>query len=364
MKQKVLHIIWSTNTGGIERLVIELWKEQQKDPTLSVDVFAGQPNGTLAYEFTQTGTMHKGPFKNGMDFNPGKIKATRQLFEKYDILHFHSFHPATAYAARNSGKKIVYTEHGNFAFGRKQQLNDKVTRYLLRRFLNNTCDSITFNSAFSKQTAISRYGLSQKPLAVVYNGIRLDEREFSAEADEDIRNYCEQQFTIGCIGRLADVKRIDRLINVAALLKGTTDFRIIMIGDGVLEQSLKEQARRLQVEDHILFAGRREQVKRFYRLFDAFVLPSANEAFGLVVAEAMFAGTPALVFSDAGGPIEIVEQAEPENICASEAAMAQRLIALTDPRERNKKSAQRKAIAEQFDIAKMASSFKHIYQQL
>lgn len=59
MKQRVLHIIWSTNTGGIERLVIQLWKEQQKDATLAADVYAGQPGGTLWQEFKQTGHVHE-----------------------------------------------------------------------------------------------------------------------------------------------------------------------------------------------------------------------------------------------------------------------------------------------------------------
>lgn len=97
-----------------------------------------------------------------MDFSPTKIRKVIRVFAGYDILHFHSFHPATAYAAVKSRKKILYTEHGNFGFGRKQTLNDKVTRRLLRVFLNNNCDYITFNSGFSQETAITRYGLSGK----------------------------------------------------------------------------------------------------------------------------------------------------------------------------------------------------------
>lgn len=364
MKQRVLHIIWSTNTGGIERLVIQLWKEQQKDATLAADVYAGQPGGTLWQEFKQTGHVHEGPFSGGMDFSPTKIRNVIRVFSGYDILHFHSFHPATAYAAVKSRKKILYTEHGNFGFGRKQTLNDKVTRRLLRVFLNNNCDYITFNSGFSQETAITRYGLSGKPMSVVYNGIPVNLSEEQTTPDEDIRTFCGNYFTIGCIGRLADVKRIDRLIRTAALLKEKTNFRMVIIGDGPLESALKNQTRELGLGEQIMFAGRRERVNRFYPLFDAFVLPSANEAFGLVVVEAMLAGTPALVFSDAGGPREIIENTEPENICTNETAMAERLMKLTAPDEKNRKSLQRTTTAAGFNIQTMATSFSNIYPQL
>ena len=364
MKKNILHIIWSTNTGGIERLVIQLWKEQQKDASLHVEVFAGQPGGTLWHEFNETGTVHSGPFKSGMDFSVAKLSATVSLFSKFDILHFHSFHPATAYAAVKSGKKIIYTEHGNFGFGRKAKLSDNITRWLLKRFLHHSCHYITFNSEFSQKTATARYGLSAQNAEVVYNGIELNDVTFTAPVDEDLLLYKNNHFTIGCIGRLATVKRIDRLISVAAKMKDRIDFRLIIIGDGPLEETLKAQVTSHALNDRIYFAGRRTDVKRFYHLFDVFVLPSANEAFGLVVAEAMYAGTPSLAFNDAGGPVEIIALAEPENICKDESAMANRIITLQSPEERNRKSAERKAAAAHFNIQRMQESFSQIYQQL
>ncbi|MFN8153406.1 MAG: glycosyltransferase family 4 protein [Bacteroidia bacterium] len=364
MKIRLLHIIWSSNTGGIERLVLQLWKNQLLDETISPEVYAGQPGGTLWEEFKRTGKVHEGSFRGGMDFNTGKIRSLIDLFSQYDILHFHSFHPATAYAAAKSGKKIIYTEHGNFGFGRGTTMSDLLIRYLLRRFLQNHSRFITFNSAFSKNIANRRYQLDGIKQEVVYNGIELNPVEFDAPPDADIAGFCKGNKIIGCVGRLAAVKRIERLIAVFSLLAENSDMRLLIIGDGPLEQELKLQVSGLGLDSKVMFTGRRQDVRRYYQHMHIFVLPSANEAFGLVVVEALFAGTPVLVFNDAGGPVEIVSKAEPENICRNEQEMAERILHLLSNSSVADKKEIRKSVASAFNITKMKSAFSRIYQEL
>lgn len=361
---KVLHIIWSTNMGGIERLVLNLWNAQLQNPDLQPALYAGQSNGTLWKEFQQTGTIYSGPFNSGHDLQPRKIKEVTQLFKQFDILHFHSFHPATAYAAVRSGRKIIYTEHGNFGFGRKETLTDRITRNLLGKFLRKHVNFITYNSSFSKTTAEARYNTEMKVNTVVYNGITISNPP-QPNIDNDIADFIEGHTALACIARLTDVKRIDRLIEAIRLCEKKTSIRLVLFGTGPLENSLKSAVEKAGLNAAILFAGHRNDIHRFYPAFHAFILPSANEAFGLVVMEAYAAGRTTLVFKDGGGATELVQQCEPDMIAGNPTHLALLIDQLTISKELNNptNTEYRKQFAASFSIGNMQEQLYKIYQR-
>lgn len=361
---KVLHIIWSTNMGGIERLVLNLWNAQLQNPELQPALYAGQSYGTLWKEFQQTGTTHSGPFKSGHDLQPRKIKEVTQLFKQFDILHFHSFHPATAYAAVRSGRKIIYTEHGNFGFGRKETLTDKINRSLLGKFLRNYVNFITYNSSFSQITAESRYNTESKANAIVYNGITTTANQHTS-IDSDIAAFIEGHTALACIARHTDVKRIDRLIETIRLCEKKTSIRLVLFGTGPLENELKSATQKAGLNSTIMFAGHRNDIQRFYPAFHAFILPSANEAFGLVVMEAYAAGRTTLVFKDGGGATELVQQCEPDMIASDPTHLALLIDQLTISKELNNSTntEYRKKFAASFNITNMQEQLFKIYQR-
>jgi len=67
-------------------------------------------------------------------------------------------------------------------------------------------------------------------------------------------------------------------------------------------------AKNLQVSDKISLCGqlKLDELALLYRVADVFVLPSLNEAFGMVISEAMASGTPCVV-SNGGACPEIVQ---------------------------------------------------------
>jgi glycosyltransferase involved in cell wall biosynthesis len=113
-----------------------------------------------------------------------------------------------------------------------------------------------------------------------------------------------------------------------------------------------------------MLAGKRADVRRFYPIFNAFVLPSANEAFGLVVAEALYAGIPCYVFNDAGGPVELISKHEPANICSNPSEMADELFQLSCRKPDENEIIKRKKTAALFSLQKMEESFKQIYLEV
>ena len=119
----------------------------------------------------------------------------------------------------------------------------------------------------------------------------------------------DSAFLFGSVGRLVGKKKHELLIRAFARAQLGEPCFLVLIGSGPLENSLRELVGSLDVEARVLFVGHVDHASRYFRAFDAFVFPSGDqEAFGLVLLEAMSAGLPILA-SDAPGPDEVLGSA-------------------------------------------------------
>ncbi|MFN5347276.1 MAG: glycosyltransferase family 4 protein [Bacteroidota bacterium] len=357
---KVLHIIWSSNIGGIESVVLNLASAQQNHGIVKPTLFAAKSEGPL-FEKAQEKNIDliKGNFKKGSS-NIFKINECIKLFQQFDILHLHSFNPIIALAAIRSKRKIVFTEHGNFAFERKQGISEKFSKKLQELFINKCANHITFNSEFSKATAIAKYHLTKKPLSVVYNGVELPPTvEKKTKSSDTIR--------IGFVGRLVEVKRVDRLIEVISAINDKSKIKVELIGDGPLRQNILNQLAEKNLTNIIKLLGFKNNLSIYYSQWDLLLAPSTNEAFGLVAIEAYSNGCAVAVFSDGGGLAELVNQCEPNMVFKSTnelTAFIESLIEKSqDLNEINIRN-HRKAFAQQFSIEKMESAINQVYLSL
>ena len=172
---------------------------------------------------------------------------------------------------------------------------------------------------------------------------------------------------IGTVGRLVAVKKIDRLINAFAKIKDKKNYQISIVGDGPLRTELQELSNKLGVTEQIKFEGFKTNLTEYFNNQDIVVIPSSGEAFGLVVLEAYNCGIPVVIFSDGGGMVEMVQQADPELIVSSTNELTllleklplikQNLLSATS-KER------RKQITTEFSISKMEKELYSIYNSL
>jgi glycosyltransferase involved in cell wall biosynthesis len=104
------------------------------------------------------------------------------------------------------------------------------------------------------------------------------------------------------VGRLSGEKQVDHLRPVLEQIPGT---RLAIIGDGPARDALQSHFTGLPAKFMGYLSG--ESLSQAYASADVFVFPSAMEAFGLVVTEAMAAGLP-VVASRVGGVCDVVEE--------------------------------------------------------
>jgi glycosyltransferase involved in cell wall biosynthesis len=109
------------------------------------------------------------------------------------------------------------------------------------------------------------------------------------------------------VGRLETVKRVDLVIG--ALARVARPWRLVIVGDGPLRRPLEETAAAEGVADRVTFTGGIDEAALvdLYAGACAVVFPPYDEDYGYITLEAFLARKPVITTSDAGGPLEFVD---------------------------------------------------------
>lgn len=150
------------------------------------------------------------------------------------------------------------------------------------------------------------WGIKADQVITLYNMIDVETTEqqlLSRKAARNALHLSPDDFVFGNIARLAKNKDQESLIQAFALIKPyCPNVKLIIIGDGPLEERLKQQVAAANLNDQIIFTGFVQQAYRYMRAFDCFVLSSIQEAFGRVLLEAMIARIPIIATAVHGIP--------------------------------------------------------------
>lgn len=108
-------------------------------------------------------------------------------------------------------------------------------------------------------------------------------------------------------GRLTEVKGLDLLLNAFAK-SHIANYKLVLVGNGNLENDLKKQVSSLALEGRVIFAGYYTDVELYawYDMANFFILPSRYEPFGAVVNEALIYGCP-VVASKYIGALDFID---------------------------------------------------------
>ncbi len=110
------------------------------------------------------------------------------------------------------------------------------------------------------------------------------------------------------VGRLTAQKRVDRILDALAALKGRgRRLALTIVGDGPERGALEAQASRLGIADQTRFTGAVEPARVAGAIGDAdvFAFTALGEGYGLAAAEALALGVPVIAIADGGGATEI-----------------------------------------------------------
>jgi glycosyltransferase involved in cell wall biosynthesis len=136
------------------------------------------------------------------------------------------------------------------------------------------------------------------------------------------------------VGRLATVKRLDRLLDAFAdVRRHQSAATLVLVGEGPERAALEAQASRLGLSSAVIFAGHveGEELSAWYGCGSILALTSESETWGAVVNEALIAGLPVVCTDQAGARVlidgsngEVVDAANPRRLGAALAACLRR----------------------------------------
>ncbi|HEY67891.1 MAG TPA: glycosyltransferase family 4 protein [Thermoflexia bacterium] len=140
------------------------------------------------------------------------------------------------------------------------------------------------------------------------------------------------------VGRLAEEKNLDFLLRAfARIVAARPQARLVLVGKGLHERGLRRTAQKLGLGGHLIFTGAvpHDEIPHYAAAADVFVFPSVTETQGLVLIEAMAAGTP-VVAVEAPGPVDVLSEGGGLLVPAQEDDFAGAVLALLteEPRRR------------------------------
>lgn len=158
-----------------------------------------------------------------------------------------------------------------------------------------------------KENLISRYHAKTSKITVIYNPVDIEHILSEGEREPDEEEYFPSNAkTIVTAGRLVAEKDHATLLRAFQRLTKNVEAELIILGEGELEQSLKQLAKELRINESVHFLGFKQNPYAYMKRADVFALTSTTEGFGHVLVEALALGTPVVATRCNPGAEEIL----------------------------------------------------------
>lgn len=252
--------------------------------------------------------------KVGMQLTPSlmyyavrKTVAELHAREPFDLIDAHYFYPdgvAAMRLAKDLGVPFTVT-------GRGTDLNLIPQHYprprqKIQQVIAAASQMITVAGAL--KAYLQEMGAPDRKVTVLRNGVDL--KLFQPVADRAAlrARLGIDGTTLLSVGHMIERKGHHLIIDAMVDLP---DCQLLLVGDGELDQSLREQVARLQLQDRVHFIGRIDQtgLREYYAAADALVLASSREGWANVLLESMACGTPVVATPVDGTPEVVADPA-------------------------------------------------------
>jgi glycosyltransferase involved in cell wall biosynthesis len=291
------------------------------------------------------------------------------------ILHTHTAKAGAIAraAARVSGSArppiVVHTFHGHVLKGYFDSVRTAVFKEV-ERSLARSSDVLVAVSPEVRDELVEAGIAPREKFEVIRLGIPLEERLGDATADLDYRHLygiSPDAFVVGWVGRMTAVKDTDAVLEIVrATRERGVDAALVMVGDGPDRERLEQRAHDLGIARSTFFVGYQSEVAGYYRLFDAFLLPSVNEGTPVSAIEALASGTP-VVATKVGGVPDVVRDGLDGFLVApgdtEEAAGKLALLASDANLRARLGAAGRERVLERYSVARLVDDVDRLYRE-
>ena len=216
----------------------------------------------------------------------------RLVAKQYDIPLVHTYH--TMYE-----DYVHYITHGYF-----NRSSKKLTEYFTKFYCDKTATELIVPSKKTYDLFKKKYKVDRN-VHIVPTGIdverfyreNLDNKKLK---DTKVKLGIKNEKIVTYVGRLAEEKNIEVLIETHAQIVKKYKVKLLIVGSGPDLEKYQALAHKLKIDDSVIFTGAVpwEEVPYYYGISDLFVTASVTETQGLTVIEAMAASLPVICSDD------------------------------------------------------------------
>jgi glycosyltransferase involved in cell wall biosynthesis len=376
------HILFLTDSmegGGAERLTLELL-QSLSDSEYEKSLCLLRPSGSLLEDVPASVTVLdlSGIAKWKNIFQAAhRIRQVVKL-RKVDLI-ISSLTQSNCVLMRVSpflptGLPLILTVQNNLSLNIERRYERKWKRWCKTaeiRLLYNRANAVVTVSRGLKKDMQEWFGIASSRLTVIHNLVDVEAVQAKAQrpvldtwiTDERKKNWP----MLVAVGRLVEQKRFDQLLEAFAQLRASQPVRLVILGKGPLMADLEQQARELEIDDDVYFAGFVNNPWSVMKRADLFVSSSHWEGFSLAHLEAMACGTP-LVLTDCDyGPRELITHGQngvlvpvgdPIALCNAIARL------LGNPAQRKALSSAALTYVQQFDRAAVVAKYDRLFRAM
>ena len=296
---RVAQVLNRMDSGGIEAVVMNYYRHMDRSK-VQFDFYLAEDSAFPQREELER--MNAGIYPIPAYTKPlAYHKALYRAFKKqhYKIVHVHlstmSLFPL--FAAWRAGVPVrICHNHSTAHWGEGKRT---VLKYLLRPFGRVFA---THYFACGERAGRWMYGnrcFDSGAVTVMPNAIDTARFAYCADARRRLRTELgipADAFVVGHVGRFVYQKNHDFLLHIfQALTEKIPGAVLLLIGDGELEQSVRQRAEELGLANQVVFTGVRQDVNELYSAMDVFCLPSFYEGMPVVAWEAQANGVPCVL---------------------------------------------------------------------
>lgn len=209
---------------------------------------------------------------------------------------------------------VINTVHG-YLFDENSNFIKKVIMILAEKFVRPVTDTILVMNSTDYEIA-KKYNLYKKNLYSI-NGMGINASKFPFSTEEN-KSYLREKYNIPkddflliYVAEFSKRKNQKFLIESlkGLISEGYNNVKLLLLGDGVLLDDMKQYSKTLGIEDNIIFKGYIKEVCNYYQISDICVSSSRIEGLPFNIMEAMSTGLP-VIASKIKGHIDLVNPGE------------------------------------------------------
>lgn len=310
-KKHIMIVINSLAQGGAERVASVLMEHYHDDSGFDVTLVLLEDD--IAYALPEDATVNILSALNNQDSSMKKTlfipflayklqKLIKQQKPDLVVSFLYRADFVNVLASYGHHVPVIVSERVNASSTyANPSLNAKINKFLIKTLYPKASYVINVSEG-TKMDLVANFAISAQKQTVIYNPYDIEKIKILAAKEVDISFKKEK--TLIAVSRFRPIKNIAMILEAVAMLP--KEVRLVLVGDGSEEAILKEQAKRLGLDEKVLFVGAQDNPYKYMSKAAIYISASRSEGFPNALVEAMICGCAVLSTDCPSGPREIL----------------------------------------------------------